>query len=215
MSAAIQVKKPDGTNAGLGVPVRVINDNPDPNYTTTQPKIAYLYTNSSGFIAANGTGMLWPNPIGFPDANRSTTFTVELNGDHPLTYSSVGNTISGYSVYPGINTVGVNPRSFMSVYVSHVNPLFGGPDLLPLYRLSRRCGDFSSPICDTPGASNYNPFHVSHVYTTDKVERDSLKASPNNYKFDGIDGYVFPKSYANAPVAGAVYLCRLTDPVRN
>jgi len=212
LSPTPQVKKPDGTSAGSGVPLRIINTGAGAPANITTPAISYVYTGSSGTASS---AMTWPNRPLLPDINRSSTFVAELASDYALTYQSIGNVIPGYSVYPGITTIVVNPKSFLSVYVSHVNPVAGGPDLIPLYRLSRRCGDFASDICDAPGAANYNPFHVSHVYTTDTTELGTLTAAPNNYKLDGIDGYVFPKSYANAPVAGAVYLCRLRDPVRD
>jgi len=208
---AIRIKKPDGTNATSGISVEVTNSGSGPG-SLTNPAVAYVLSSSGGNVAVS---MTWDQIFGGGDITRSTTFLPIVHTSYPLTYNSVGNLISGYSVYPGINNITIHPGSFVSTYVSHVNPIAGGPDLLPLYRLSRRCGDFASPICDSPGASNYNPFHVSHAYTTDKSERAALIATPSNYKFDGIDGYVFPRSYASAPIAGAVKLCRLRDPVRD
>ncbi|MBK6394710.1 MAG: hypothetical protein IPF73_08470 [Betaproteobacteria bacterium] len=146
---------------------------------------------------------------------RTANLVTKVYSSYPLTYQSVGNLISGFSVYPGVTTVGIHPRSSVSVYVSHRNPTGSGADLIPLYRLSRKCGDFASPICDTSGAPNYNPFHIGHMYSTDASEVASFTAPPYNYKLDGIEGYVFPKSYSNSPIAGAVRLCRLLDPVRD
>ncbi len=211
----IGVRKPDGTAAGAGVAVYVENTLhvPGQPYSQTSPASKYAFSDSSGNISS---GMLWDAPLGFSDGPmRTANLVTKVYSSYPLTYQSVGNLISGFSVYPGVTTVGIHPRSSVSVYVSHRNPTGSGADLIPLYRLSRKCGDFASPICDTSGAPNYNPFHIGHMYSTDASEVASFTAPPYNYKLDGIEGYVFPKSYSNSPIAGAVRLCRLLDPVRD
>jgi hypothetical protein len=212
---SIAVRKPDGTTAGSNVAVYVENTLhvAGQPYSQTSPASTYVFSNSSGTIT---TGMKWDAPQGVADGpQRTANLVTKIYSSYPLTYQSVGNLISGFSVYPGIYTVGIYPRSSLSVYVSHKNPTGAGADLIPVYRLSRKCGDFASPICDTSGASNYNPFHVGHMYSTDTNEVDAFTSSPYNYKLDGIEGYVFPKSYSNAPISGAARLCRLLDPVRD
>lgn len=204
---SVQVKNPDGSNAGVNAGVisfvsagLEFNAVPDPNYSIS---------NSLGVASPQAS---WKHNI-LDSPRPSLTFSFAADTPYPLNYTPRGNTVSGYSLFPGITTIGVHPRTLINVYVSHVNPI-GGPAMVPLYRLSRKCGEFSSPVC-TPGNSSYNPFHVGHAYTTSSPELGSLTSAPHNFRKDGIEGYVFPTSYSNAPIAGAVRLCRLVDPVRD
>lgn len=203
----VQVLNPDGTNAGVNAGVRNFVSGgfaPDAN-----PNPGYSLSNSLGVAAPYAQ---WTQKI--PDtARQPLTFSFAADTLYPLAYTPRGNLVSGYNLFPGVTTIGIYPRTLINVYVSHVNPT-GGAAMVPLYRLSRKCGDFTSSVC-TPGSPNYNAFHVSHFYSTSPTEVATLTTAPYNYKKDGIEGYVFPTSYANAPVTGAARLCRLLDPVRD
>lgn len=203
----VQVLNPDGTNAGVNAGVRNFVSGgfaPDAN-----PNPGYSLSNSLGVAAPYAQ---WTQKI--PDtARQPLTFSFAADTLYPLAYTPRGNLVSGYNLFPGVTTIGIYPRTLINVYVSHVNPT-GGAAMVPLYRLSRKCGDFTSSVC-TPGSPNYNAFHVSHFYSTSPTEVATLTTAPYNYKKDGIEGYVFPTSYANAPVTGAARLCRLVDPVRD
>ena len=77
------------------------------------------------------------------------------------------------------------------------SPIIGGPDLVPLYRLSWACP--SSSQCPQ------NSEQVSHGYSTDPSESWNTVG----YRLDGIEGYVFPRSMNQPP--GTVKLCRKRD----
>ncbi|MEP7181173.1 MAG: S8 family serine peptidase [Betaproteobacteria bacterium] len=201
---AIRVLNPDGTSATANVGVHIIGSGGQ-----AFPQDTYNFSDASGFV---GTNMTWysgpPVPNSFADTLQMTPVT-----DYVLPYTSVGSLVPGYGQFPSIYTLYVYPRSSVSVYVSHVNPLGTGPDLTPIYRLSWRCGDSAKVICDNPGAPGYNPFHISHLYAAGDTEKANALAT--GYKLDGIEGYVFPKSYGSAPQSGMVRLCRLYDSTRD
>lgn len=202
---AIQVLNPDGSNAGVNAGVR--------HFVTSG---STTVTSNPGYSLSDSLGVAHPNAVWtsmIPDVSRSATIAFAADTLYPLNYTPKGNLVSNYNLFPGVTGSGLYPRTLINVYVGPNNPT-GGAAMVPLYRLSRKCGDFTSPIC-TPGSSNYNAYHVSHMYATSTSEIASLTAFPNNYKKDGIEGYVFPTSYANAPVSGAVRLCRRIDPVRD
>ncbi len=120
-------------------------------------------------------------------------------------YASIGPLSPGYSAFPGVPLTGCGfsppcdplyPRAMAAVFTTFKNPLPGGPELVPLYRLSYACPSSVPSFCA-------NHEHVSHVYATDTTESWVGQAG---YKIDGIEGYVFPKTVAQP--AGAVKLCR-------
>jgi len=202
---AFQILSPDNSPAS-GVPLYLAQDPAFGNGSVTPSSLVAVST-STGTVP---TGMAWTYST--VDINvRSARIGAALQSSYPITYARVGNTIAGYPYFPSITTYGSNPKSTLSVYVSHVNPLASGPDMVPLYRMSGRCGEVASSTCDNVGGTGYNPFHVSHRYTTSETGKSSLAAS--GYKLDGIEGYLFAKTYTNAPISGAVRVCRLLDPV--
>ncbi len=92
------------------------------------------------------------------------------------------------------------PTAAVRVFTGHTNPS-GGPDLVPLYRLSFKCGDYPDPACST------YPLHVSHFYATDRSEVfGQLAFTTVGYQLDGIEGYVYSKD--SPQPAGTVKLCR-------
>ena len=112
--------------------------------------------------------------------------TLIPRGAGPSTYAPYGTGITGYAQFPDPATIGyVNPRAEVWLFTTHTNP-FSSTELMPLYRLSWKCGDGGGPTC---GA---NPNHVSHVYTTSMSEAGAFGTL--FYQFDGIEGYVYPTS---------------------
>ncbi len=126
-------------------------------------------------------------------------------------FRSEGNgiTINTYTAYP--DTVVVfparpYPRPVADVWVfsTFKNPFGTTPELLPLYRLSWKCGD---PGRTVSVCSSF-PNRATHVYSTSLPETQTLITS--GFKFDGIEGYVMPASMAKP--AGAVELRRAYNP---
>ena len=75
------------------------------------------------------------------------------------------------------------------VFSTHVNPKNPAIELLPLYRLSYKCGDpVPSGRATVCGAL---PKHVDHFYTTD-IQELLVFTPGHGYKPDGIEGYVYP-----------------------
>lgn len=123
---------------------------------------------------------------------------------HP--YGAIGPLVSGYSGFPGVSLAGCGfsppcdplvPRAMVSVFTLAQSPIIGGPDLVPLYRLSWACPNSSQ--CPQ------NSEQVSHGYSTDPSESWNTVG----YRLDGIEGYVFPRSMNQPP--GTVKLCRKRD----
>ena len=129
-------------------------------------------------------------------------------------YQTVGRSVPTYSAFPSIaEWHPPSPRAQLSVFTSHLNP-FSSTELIPLHRLSWRC-----PVSSYEQLNMYrsrsicslNPSKAKHVYTTDATELASLKLSElgfsgASYVYDGIEGYVFPKTLAQP--ANTVKLCR-------
>jgi hypothetical protein len=114
-------------------------------------------------------------------------------------YDSVGTTVSEYPNFPAQSYPG-EPRAQVWVFTTAINPIDGTLPLLPLYRLSNKCGD-SSPVAV---CSTY-PYHVDHTYVTNIPDAQTFVNQ--GYKYDGLEGYVYPKT-ATAPRAGMVKLIR-------
>lgn len=90
------------------------------------------------------------------------------------------------------------PRAMVWIFTTHVNPL-GGAELVPLYRLSWKCGDYTP---DPPPICNTNPRHVSHVYV---VPQEINAYQGAGYKVDGIEGYVYSREFPQPPGTEALY----------
>ena len=146
-----------------------------------------------------------------------------------IRYDGIGAALAQYTAYPtntcGPGTCSNVPKAIALVHSTHVNPN-GGADLVPLYRMSYRCGDelltnppnVFNPVC-TP-----NPAHTSHFYTTDELTvryytgyylngTKDLSNPGTGYKLDGIEGFIFPTTLAQP--SGAVRLCRKYDATRD
>jgi len=130
----------------------------------------------------------------------------------PNYYQSIGTSVPGYAAYPVAPThptdpawVPQQPKGIASVLSTHVNPVPGGPSLIPLYRMSWTC-----PNCGT--GSNES---VSHTYVVVDTLTSGAVLEANNYGYqvDGIEGFVFPRVQDPATLpADAVKLCRMYSP---
>lgn len=157
--------------------------------------------------AALQIGMLLPQPAG---AARKSA------------YGSIGITIPNYPSFPTGCTFSPcpsydAPKAIANIMTTHVSPV-DGTDLTPLYRYSFACveDDWVPPS----GPCHDNPKHISHVYATNLSPTSSVYPAEHSgwtvgrgYRFDGIEGYVFPP---NKPApTGTVFLCRKYDAARD
>src|SRR5690606_32079840 len=126
-------------------------------------------------------------------------------------YSAGGNAIVGYGSYPSAYSepsVDYTPQAAAWIFTTPDNPKSAVVPLVPLYRLSWKCSDWTpSPpaICSTVVA------HMDTTYTTDPA---GIAAFENaGYKLDGIEGYIYPKSLPQPP--GTEKLMRKYNPSRD
>lgn len=150
----------------------------------------YFYTTVPQMASAASWGTLQP---------------VNTSGTASQYASAAGSSISGYSTFPG-GYVGTQPLAAVWVFTTPENPKNASVPLVPLYRMSWKCGDPSSnppPICST------QPNHSDTVYTADPA---GLPYYGNvGYKLDGIEGYIYPKTMSPQPL-GTVRLMRKYKP---
>lgn len=126
-------------------------------------------------------------------------------------YSSVGTAITGYTSVPGatVSTCsGVQPKAQVWIFTTPKNPVGGANTLVPLYRMSWKCGDASS---SPPAVCTSTPRHVDTVYTTDAAGISVYQGL--GYRLDGIEGYIYPKNITQP--AGTVKLMRKYNPTRD
>lgn len=128
-------------------------------------------------------------------------------GANPPAYATVGGTLNGYAGFPGITpSASRTPRAQAWIFTTPANPKNATVPLVPLYRLSWKCGDpGESPVCPQ------NPSHTDFVYTTDSNGITSYSAW--GYRLDGIEGYIYPKTIAQP--AGTVRLMRKYNAARD
>lgn len=142
-------------------------------------------------------------------------------------YQAIGNTLSQYASFP-VSTCSPSPcssvpRAIALILSTKTNPNSGAP-LVPLYRLSFRCGDElltappnpQNPVCAS------NPSHLSHFYTPDPLAVAAYSGTNVDgvyvggglgYKVDGVEGYLFPTSLPQP--SGTVRMCRKYDAIRD
>ena len=179
-------------------------------YSSTALDHFYTYTPQMA-MAALERGSLLPQPAGQPT----------------LSYQGIGPTIGQYSAYPAATcspTPCSNTPTAIAVTLTVATNPSGGTALVPLYRMSYKCGDElltnppnpANPVCQTV------PSHLSHFYSTDPTAvalytgytvSGVYVGGGLGYKLDGIEGYIF--STAIAQPSGTVHLCRKYDPARD
>jgi len=129
----------------------------------------------------------------------------------PWYHSREGMTVASYPEYPDTRRSGVVqsdwiPRAEFWVFTTPLNPKNASQPLVPLYRFSWRCGDWT-PI--PPAACSNNPHHIDTAYSADPVNGISYFEGLG-YKLDGIEGYIYPLSTAQP--LGTVRLMRKYNP---
>ena len=117
--------------------------------------------------------------------------------------------ITGYSAFPAHKAGVAAPRADVWIFTTPANPKNAAIPLVPLYRLSWKCSDWTpSPptICSTNGN------HVDVTYTADP---DGILAFQDvGYRLDGIEGYIYPKTMSHQPT-GTRKLMRKYNPARD
>jgi Subtilase family len=175
----------------------------------------------SGSVTVSGLDFHPPLPTcgGVPNTTCAT-ITARALSRYQLSYAAIGQSIPGYATFPTGCSPSPDAKAIVSIFSSSVNP-GSGSALIPLYRMSYRCGDellTVPPSSANPACSN-NVLHVSHVYATSASDVQSFTgydpqgnkvSQPGiGYAFDGIEGYVYSKSSSGPP--GTVKLCRKYD----
>jgi len=214
--------------------------------TTNMADLGMVSGNTSPFYAAvtssaspgtigqlTGTNLIFP-----PNETQGTLYAYPLNfmslpynvldKDFPVDPNNPGwapaiaRKVPEYTAYPAYNYCAAplhqctnpyphQPTASVRVFTSYKNPVAGGADLVPLYRLSFVCRDGPSI-----GACLSNPYHISHVYSTDPTEVfTGTMPTPGHagYTLDGIEGYIFSKALGQP--LGTVKLCRKYSQARD
>jgi serine protease len=210
--------------AGLGALLRSAN----PLLTTHQIR-QYITSNSDHFSAPNAS---WG--VGIPNAYNAVSSVIATTGNRltPLfafygsytrnyfyttspqqgaaaidgflmpyvnaafnTYGTVGNPVNIFPAFAGISG---QPRAQVWIFTTPQDPVNPSIPLVPLYRLSYKCGDTTG----NPACTRY-PYHTDHTYTTDQAGINAYISV--GYKFDGIEGYLYPNTMAQPPGTTKLY----------
>lgn len=119
-----------------------------------------------------------------------------------------GNSITGYSSFGRTYNASITiPVAAVWVFSTNQNPKSANVPLVPLYRLSWKCGD-SLP---QPSVCVSSPNAMDTTYTTDLAGVTSYEGI--GFKLDGIEGYIYPKNLPQP--AGTVRLMRKYNPTRD
>lgn len=115
--------------------------------------------------------------------------------------------INNYSSFPGGYPF-TSPLAEVWLFTTPENPKSTSVSLVPLYRLSWKCGDYTpSP----PVVCSSNPQHVDTTYTADPNGVAIYQSW--GYRLDGIEGYLYPKTVTQP--TGTVRLMRKYNPARD
>ena len=179
---------------GSGLPnaLNAVNDvvNQTPNRLTplfsmwSAPRSDYFYTTVPQMAASAWGSRLLPVNVGD-------------TGHVP----GIGNYITGYSTFPQDGGATDAPTAGAWIFTTRLNPINSNAPLVPLYRLSWKCGDYTPT---PPAVCSSNGNHMDTTYTTDQAGINAVVGV--GYKLDGIEGFIYPKTVAQ-PV-GAVRLMR-------
>jgi hypothetical protein len=153
-------------------------------------RLDYFYTTVPQMAAAAVSGTLRPSGTGTPAT---------------INYTTQGTTIAGYTAFPGVSA---QPKAQVWVFTTPLNPKSATTPLVPLYRLSWKCGD---PSSSPPAICSTNPQHVDVTYTADPAGIPYFQGV--GYKLDGVEGYIYPLTTPQ-PV-GTVRLMRKYNPTRD
>ncbi|GMU46483.1 MAG: hypothetical protein AMXMBFR26_12650 [Porticoccaceae bacterium] len=156
-------------------------------------RLDYFYTTVPQMAAAAAWGTLRP-----------------VNTTQGSAYVSVGAAITNYAIFPGVTPAMSTavPKAQVWLFTTPENPKSPSIPLVPLYRLSWKCGD-ATPVPPAICSSNSN--HMDVTYTADTAGVSAFQSA--GYKLDGIEGYLYPKAMTQP--AGTVRLMRKYNPARD
>ena len=167
----------------------------------------YFYTTIPQMAVAAAYGTLAP---------RRNVTPNNLHAVPSALYFSAGSrSITNYPSFPDQPWFGgpagpyANPTADAWVFTTPSNPKNAAVPLVPLYRLSWKCGD---PTSNPPTAicAAY-PEHVDTTYTADSAGVAAFQSW--GYKLDGIEGYIYPKTITQP--TGTERLMRKYNPTRD
>lgn len=163
-------------------------------------RLDYFYTTAPQMATAALYGTLASRRAS-PPVNHDVYSARYVNvGDKP---------ISGYSAFPGGQPPSwFGPGADAWVFTTPANPKNAGIPLVPLYRLSWKCGD-NTPY--PPALCASYPEHIDVAYTADPSGVTAFQSL--GYKLDGIEGYIYPKTIPQPP--GSQRLMRKYSPTRD
>jgi len=156
-----------------------------------------LYTTNPQMANAALDGSLMP---------RQLLAGTVSNASYGVYGSSYGAGVSGYTVFPSRSPFVIGPSLNQSplaqvwMFTTHENPKSAMVPLVPLYRMSWKCDD-ATPF--PPVICSLTPRHIDTVMVN---EEEIGYFTFLGYKKDGIEGYVYPKTFPQP--AGAVRLMR-------
>lgn len=117
--------------------------------------------------------------------------------------------VSGYTGFPDHLAGTAPPKADAWIFTTPANPKNAAIPLVPLYRLSWKCGD---PASSPPVICQSNFRHIDTVYTADISGVTAYQSW--GYKLDGIEGYIYPKIMTPQP-PGTQRLMRKYNPARD
>lgn len=157
-------------------------------------RLDYFYTSVPQMGATAECGFLRPKAGGTTTQNF---------------YTSVGTAIAGYNFFPSASGPACSGSAAKAQVWVFTTPTIASTSLVPLYRMSWKCGD---PSPSPPAVCSTNPVHADITYTTDSAGISAFQTA--GYKLDGIEGYIYPGTTTPQP-PGTVRLMRKYNPARD
>ncbi len=173
-------------------------------------RLDHFYTIVPQMGGAALRGTLQPNNACNPPPGADIQSEVSACEDNVSSYDSikyvpVGTGLPDDYAIPGV--AGAQPAAQVWVFTTPDNPKNPADPLVPLYRLSWRCGQSASPM---PDVCKSTPQHMDVAYATDVQSMQALIAA--GYLLDGIEGYLY--SAADVQPVGTVKLLRRYNATR-
>jgi len=177
-----------------------------------------FYTIVPQMAGAAFNGTLQPNNAcnpGSSDPASVTTCEGTASSYSALKYTPEGASLNDAYSIPGVTTyispgypISNVPQAQVWVFTTPKNPKNAADPLVPLYRLSWKCGDTTST---PPAVCTSTPQHMDVTYTADSAGVTAFKSL--GYKLDGIEGYIYPKT--SPQPSGTVKLMRKYNPTND
>lgn len=138
--------------------------------------------------------------------------TLEPKGSAAIStvrYSAQGTLVYPYPNFPGTSAFSptIQPKAEAWIFTTPQNPVNLSDPLIPLYRLSWKCGD-DTPYPPVAVCNTSSQQHVDVAYVSNAAAVAAFKDM--GYALDGIEGYIFPKTSPQPP--GTVKLLSRYNP---